>query len=297
MPASSASSALAVILRDVDASPAEGLAAAVSVLRRRSLLTGASASDLDAWSSRLQALLRAPAPAARCAAVTLLGETVRQCSEGDFARNREPWLASLLHLVQPVSEAITAPAAVAGATSVRLAAAEALVQMAEATATWPAQRRELSGGISRAASALLSMLAVPETQLGALLVLTRLGRASPPSLRAHRDRLGEVLPPLALEAEASTARAAVGERCFCNDATPPNPIRLFVEKRRRHLDVRPVVHAEHVGHGGPRRLLLPLDPAREPCPPKNPQGARPGRSAVAHKDLEAADVLGGRREA
>ena len=204
----SASSALAAILRDIDASPVAGLPSALSVLRRRTLIASADRTALDAWSSRLLAALRGPVPEARCAAAALLGETVRQCAEPDFSRHREVWTAALLHLLQPVGEGAASEAAVAAATSVRLAAAETLAQMATTVAAWPAERREFSGAISRLASALVSMLGASATQQGSLLVLSRLLRAAPHSLRAHREKLGELLPAVVLDASASSARGA-----------------------------------------------------------------------------------------
>ena len=204
--ASAASSLLATILRDVDASPAN-VQGALSALRGRTLIAVVDMQTLDAWSSRLQALLRGPVPEARVAAAALLSETVQQCTQFEFARHREQWVAALLHLLQPISEA-TSEAAIAAATSVRLAAAEALAHMVTVSAGWPGERRELSGAVSRLASALVSMLGEATTQHGALLVLSRLSAAVPHSLRAHRDRLGAALPPIALEAGAPAARAA-----------------------------------------------------------------------------------------
>ena len=204
--ASAASSLLATILRDVDANPAN-VQGALSALRRRTLIAVVDMQTLDAWSSRLQALLRGPVPEARVAAAALLSETVQQCTQFEFARHREQWVAALLHLLQPISEA-TSEAAIAAATSVRLAAAEALAHMVTVSAGWPGERRELSGAVSRLASALVSMLGEATTQHGALLVLSRLSAAVPHSLRAHRDRLGADLPPIALEAGAPAARAA-----------------------------------------------------------------------------------------
>jgi hypothetical protein len=204
--ASAASSLLATILRDVDANPAN-VQGVLAVLRGRTLIAVVDTQTLDAWSSRLQALLRGPVPEARVAAAALLSETVQQCTQFEFARHREQWAAALLHLLQPISEA-TSEAAIAAATSVRLAAAEALAHMVTVSAGWPGERRELSGAVSRLATALVSMLGEATTQHGALLVLSRLCAAVPHSLRAHRDKLGAALPSIALEAGAPAARAA-----------------------------------------------------------------------------------------
>jgi len=204
--ASAASSLLATILRDVDANPAN-VQGVLAVLRGRTLIAVVDTQTLDAWSSRLQALLRGPVPEARVAAAALLSETVQQCTQFEFARRREQWAAALLHLLQPISEA-TSEAAIAAATSVRLAAAEALAHMVTVSAGWPGERRELSGAVSRLATALVSMLGEATTQHGALLVLSRLCAAVPHSLRAHRDKLGAALPSIALEAGAPAARAA-----------------------------------------------------------------------------------------
>ena len=97
--ASAASSLLATILRDVDANPAN-VQGALAVLRGRTLIAVVDTQTLDAWSSRLQALLRGPVPEARVAAAALLSETVQQCTQFEFARHREQWAAALLHLLQ-----------------------------------------------------------------------------------------------------------------------------------------------------------------------------------------------------
>ena len=196
------------MLRDIESSPAESLPAAISVLQRRRLVAAADSSALDAWSSRLEASLRAPTPEARCTAASLLAETVRQCTEQAFGRHRDTWTNALFHLLQPVNDGTTTAAAIAAANSVRLAAAEALVEMAMAAAGWPTERREMSGSVTRLASILLGMLSSPATQAGAVCLLGRLCQAAPHSLRAHRDKLGEELPRLLLEADAETAHDA-----------------------------------------------------------------------------------------
>ena len=195
---------LADLLRDTEPS--------LALLRRRSLVASADRSTLDAWSSRLTSLLSGPI-AMRCAACALLSETVRQCAQPDFSRYREIWTAVLLKLLQP-------PAASSGGsssgnsnlathTAVRLAAAETLVVMVSTAARWPADRRELASHVSRLASTLVAMVDEPACQHGAVLALVRLCSAAPHSLRTHRERLGEALATMVLEAPTAAAAAKI----------------------------------------------------------------------------------------
>ena len=202
---------LGLLLRDVEHSASEALPSALSLIERRSLIASADATTLDAWSARLTALLSPPGttPEVRVAAAMLLRETVRQCAEPAFARHRESWCAALLHLLQPPnasSAGANAPDTAAAGT--RLAAVEALMQMVEATSTWPAERREMTGVLTRLTSTLTAMLGEPASQRGAACALFSLCLTAPHSLRAHRDKLSERLPAIALEAPLPTARGA-----------------------------------------------------------------------------------------
>ena len=79
------------------------------------------------------------------------------------------------------------------------------ISMVAATATWPAERRELLAIVSRLATALVGMLSEPATQSGAISTLSALCQAAPHCLRPHRDKLGALLPAIAPDSEFCTS--------------------------------------------------------------------------------------------
>ena len=188
----------------------------LSLLRRRALVASSDRSTFDAWASRLLSMLSGPAPAARRSACLLLAETVKQSSQSSFARHREAWTTALLKLLQPpasasrkaASAAAAAPANDKQLAATRLAASEALVVMIDAAKAWPAERRELAGLVSRVAASLVNLVTEPACQHGAVAILARLCACAPHGLRVHRERLGELLPAIILDARAPSARDA-----------------------------------------------------------------------------------------
>ena len=192
---------LAQLARELDNGKASTLSGALSVIRRRGLVASADQQSLAVWSARLQALLRSPAPSARQASALLIGETARQCSAVDFARHREAWSTALLHLVQsPLSSSVSA--------AVRISAAEALLTMTDTSAPWPAERREMMVLVPRLAAAAMGMLGDPATQRDAVPLLVRLSHVAPHSMRSHREKLGDLLPEIAIGAPPPSAHAA-----------------------------------------------------------------------------------------
>ena len=148
---------LALLARDLSS---DTLPSTLSVLSRLRLVSAnADASTFDAWTARLMSLLTGPAMDLHSVAMQLLRETIKQCRQEEFARHREAWVRALLLLLQPNSSATDA----AALASVRLASAEALVQMAVTASTWPPERREMSSTISQLASNLVSMVSEPIT--------------------------------------------------------------------------------------------------------------------------------------
>ena len=193
---------LALLARDLSA---ETLPVTLSLLSRRRLVgSNTDSNTFDAWAARLMSLLSGPANDLRLVAMRLLRESIKQCAQDEFARHREVWVNALLHLLQPNNNAADA----SGQASIRLAAAEALVQMATVASLWPPERREMSSTISRLASNLVSMINEPVTQRGAIAALSRLSAAAPHCLRAHRENLEELLAGIVLEAPAAAARGA-----------------------------------------------------------------------------------------
>ena len=197
---------LALVIRDLThvASPADALPSLLPLLRKRALVASADTAALDAWSAKLVSMLHAPSPSTRVAITIFLRETIQQCTQASFSRHREAWTAPLVNLLQPTKHDQH------DNDSVRLAAAETLVQMISVTGPWPSERRELLAVVSRLATALVGMLSEPATQSAALSTLSTLCRAAPHSMRAHRDKLGTLLPAIVLDAPLPTARAACG---------------------------------------------------------------------------------------